>query len=80
MPKSLIAALGNTSSAEFSVPQLVDTAGLFGLIAVRVLARHVAGEPIAPEMTIDLDQLVSTAAVIPDPDPVVAEWFARVMA
>lgn len=76
VPKNLIQAIQSTSDTEFTVPQLVDTAGLFGLVAVRVLVRHLSGEVVASEIALDLDRITGENALPPVPDPVVAEWFA----
>lgn len=77
--RDLISVVQQAASVEFSVPQLVDTAGLFGLIAVRVLTRYLSGFYVAPEIAIDLDELVRLTATPPEPDPVVAAWFDSVV-
>lgn len=75
VPEDLLRAVQSATDSEFSVPQLVDTAGLFGLITVRALINHLAGCKVAGEIALDLDHLVSTDAIAPAPTEAVSEWF-----
>ena len=75
VPEDLLRTVRTASSSEFSVPQLVDTASVFGLVTMRALIRYLAGQRVAGEIALNMDTLVSMDAVVPVPARAVSEWF-----
>jgi hypothetical protein len=60
---------GNLSNREFSFPQLVYAADLFGAIAAHVVAQLLTGQPVRKHIYVDLYQQVRPAA---------PRWSARI--